>query len=66
MATPDTTHVTLGLALGADTIRGTLADDHGNERAFWGWLELSRALDELRGADRSLEERATTQRGSEK
>jgi hypothetical protein len=51
MATGDTTQVLLCLELGAETIRGTLADERGNEWRFWGWLELSGVLDELRGVD---------------
>jgi len=47
----DTTLVTLRLVSATDTISGTVADEHGDERAFWGWLELSGALDELRGAE---------------
>jgi hypothetical protein len=60
MATGDTTQVTLYLAVGAETIHGTLADEHGNERPFWGWLELSGALDELRAGDAFPEGGATT------
>ena len=48
--TRQTTLVTLCLDLGAQTICGTLADEQGNERPFWGLLELSGALDELRAA----------------
>jgi hypothetical protein len=51
MATGDTTQGSLCLELGAETICGTLADERGNERRFWGWLELSGALEELRGID---------------
>jgi hypothetical protein len=58
MPSGDTTLVTLRLELGANTIRGRLADEHGNERPFWGWLELSGALDELRGV--RLDDPATT------
>jgi hypothetical protein len=56
MPTGHTTLVTLRLELGANTIRGRLADEHGNERPFWGWLELSGALDELRGANARLDD----------
>ena len=56
--TRQTTLVTLCLDLGTHTIRGTLADEQGNERPFWGWLELSGALDELRAA--GLEDPAAT------
>jgi hypothetical protein len=62
----ETTLVTLRLALATETISGTLEDEQGDERSFWGWLELSGALDELRGADAHLERPATTgKRGSE-
>jgi hypothetical protein len=53
-----TTVVTLRLDLGTDPISGTLANQHGSERPFWGWLELSGALDELRGAYGGPEARA--------
>jgi hypothetical protein len=46
--------------LGAETINGTFKDQHGGERPFWGWLELSGALDEVRGADARLQDPATT------
>jgi hypothetical protein len=51
-ATAETALVTLRLDLGTETIRGTLTDDRNRERPFWGWLELSGALDESRGIDR--------------
>jgi hypothetical protein len=47
----ETMLVTLRLDLATDTISGTLADERGNERPFWGWLELSTALDETRDSD---------------
>jgi len=62
----ETTLVTLRLDLSSETISGTLADERGHERPFWGWLELSGALDELRAADARLDHPATTlKRGSE-
>jgi hypothetical protein len=48
---PGTALVTLRLELGAETISGTFKDQHGGERPFWGWLELSAALDQARGVD---------------
>lgn len=50
----ETTLVTLRLDLATETISGTLADEQGDQRPFWGWLELSGALDELRGGDAVL------------
>jgi hypothetical protein len=47
----ETMLVTLRLDLATDTISGTLADERGDERPFWGWLELSTALDETRDLD---------------
>jgi hypothetical protein len=44
-----TTFVILRLDLATETISGTLGGKCGDERPFWGWLELSAALDELRG-----------------
>jgi hypothetical protein len=35
----------LRLELGTGTIRGTLADAHGAETAFTGWLGLANALE---------------------
>ena len=52
--TAETTLVTLRLDLATETISGTLADAQGDERPFWGWLELSGALEELRGAEARL------------
>ena len=64
--TANTTLVTLRLDLATETISGTLADEQGDERPFWGWLEFSGALDELRGADAPLEDPgATLEPGSE-
>jgi hypothetical protein len=51
----ETTLVTLRVDLATETISGTLADERGDERPFWGWLELSGALDELRDAQTRLE-----------
>jgi hypothetical protein len=48
---PGTALVTLRLKLGTETISGTLEDLRGGERPFWGWLELSAALDQTRGID---------------
>lgn len=48
---PRTALVSLRLELGTETISGTLQDERGLERAFWGWLELSAALDQTRGVD---------------
>jgi hypothetical protein len=53
------TTLVLRLDLATETISGTLADAQGDERPFWGWLELSGALDELRGADARDEDPAT-------
>jgi hypothetical protein len=50
------TTLVLRLDLATETISGTLADEHGDERPFWGWLELSGALEELRGANARLHE----------
>jgi hypothetical protein len=47
----DTASVTLRLERGSETISGTLQDERGVERRFWGWLELSAALDETRGVE---------------
>jgi hypothetical protein len=55
----ETTLVTLRLDLATETISGTLADEQGDERPFWGWLELSGALDEPRGAAARVEDPAT-------
>ena len=63
----ETTLVTLRLDLATETISGTLADEQGDQRPFWGWLELSGALDELRGAEpRLVDAPRTTGRESEK
>jgi hypothetical protein len=48
---PETMLVTLRLDRATETISGTLADERGDERPFWGWLELSTALDETRDID---------------
>lgn len=45
----ETALVTLRLDRGSETISGTFEDEHGVERGFWGWLELSAALDQTRG-----------------
>jgi hypothetical protein len=63
----ETTLVTLRLDLATATISGTLADEQGDERPFWGWLEFSEALDEIRGAEARLVDAPwTPERGSEK
>ena len=41
--------VTLRLNRGTETISGTFATERGEEQPFWGWIELSTALDETRG-----------------
>jgi hypothetical protein len=62
----ETTVVSLRLDLATETISGTLADEQGRERPFWGWLELSAALDERRCEDARLDDPAPTlDRGSE-
>jgi hypothetical protein len=43
------TLVTLRLDVGTETITGTVATEQSAERRFWGWLELSEALDAVRG-----------------
>lgn len=48
---PETMLVTLRLDRATETISGTLADERGDERPFWGWLELSTALDDTRDID---------------
>lgn len=48
-STAETALVTLRLDLGTETISGTFEDEGGAERPFWGWLELSAALDRRRG-----------------
>ena len=48
---PRTAMVTLRLELGTDTISGTVEHQGGGEQPFWGWLELSAALDRTRGVD---------------
>lgn len=55
-----TTRLTLRLDLATETVSGTLADEQGDERPFWGWLELSGALDELRGAHARRQDSAIT------
>ena len=47
----DTALVTLRLDRASETISGTFEDELGVERRFWGWLELSAALDDTRGVD---------------
>jgi hypothetical protein len=47
-----TAQVTVRLDLATETISGTVADGQGSERPFWGWLELSAVLDQMRGIDR--------------
>ena len=59
--TAETAVVTLRLDLGTETISGTLANERGSERPFWGWLELSAALDLTRGAGSEI----TSSRGLE-
>jgi hypothetical protein len=48
---PGTTRVTLRLDRDTETISGTLAEAHGDERPFWGWLDLSAELDRIRAID---------------
>jgi hypothetical protein len=43
--------VTLRLERGSETISGTFEDELGVERPFWGWLELSAALDAKRSVE---------------
>jgi hypothetical protein len=43
-----TTLVALRLDLATETISGTLTTAAQAKQPFWGWLELSEALDELR------------------
>jgi hypothetical protein len=43
--------VTLRLDRCSETISGTFETERGVERRFWGWLELSAALDQTRGVD---------------
>ena len=63
----ETALVTLRLDLATETISGTLADEQGDQRPFWGWLELSGALEELRAAEpRLVDAPRTTGRESEK
>ena len=50
----DTARVILRLGRGGEAISGTFADEHGVERSFWGWLELSAALDRTRGVDAGI------------
>lgn len=57
----ETVVVTLRLDLGTETISGTLVNEGGSERPFWGWLELSAALDLTRGAGTEI----TSSRGLE-
>lgn len=47
----DAALVTLCLERGSETISGTYDDEDGVEHRFWGWLELSAALDTTRGVD---------------
>ena len=44
-------NITLELERGADPIQGRIGCPDGTYQPFWGWLELSGALDELRCAD---------------
>lgn len=44
--------VLLHLDAGDGTITGTLEDRHGVRRSFYGWLELSSVLDNVRSAPR--------------
>ena len=45
MTTPEHAELRLTLELGTGTIRGSLADAHGAESAFVGWLGLANALE---------------------
>jgi hypothetical protein len=65
--TAETTFVILRLDLATETISGTLEDKQGDERPFWGWLDLSGALEELSGAEaRRVDAPRIPQRESEK
>jgi hypothetical protein len=59
----DTALVTLRLERGCHTISGTLNDEDGVERRFWGWLELSAALDRARGAEPAAASSSRLERG---
>jgi hypothetical protein len=39
-------HVTMTLTVGSDPIRGTAALPGGEQRGFWGWLELVEVVQE--------------------
>ena len=45
MTNREHTELRLRLELGTGAIRGTLADGHGAETAFTGWLGLATALE---------------------
>ena len=65
--TAETTLVILRFDLATETISGTLEDELGDERPFWGWLELSGALEELSGAEaRRVDAPRIPERESEK
>jgi hypothetical protein len=65
--TAETTFVILRLDLATETISGTLEDKQGDERPFWGWLDLSGALEELSGAEaRRVDAPRIPERESEK
>jgi hypothetical protein len=61
----ETMLVILRLDRATPTISGTLGGEHGDERPFWGWLELSTALDELRGAYAPGQGADSAERGTE-
>jgi hypothetical protein len=58
----ETAVVTLRLDRGAETISGTLEDEGGLERPFWGWLELSAALDRSRSIDHAPPEQRASRK----
>ncbi|HEX9531110.1 MAG TPA: hypothetical protein VF954_08230 [Acidimicrobiales bacterium] len=39
----------LELTADAQTVRGSVRDQDGHQRSFWGWLELMEALQQLGG-----------------
>ena len=61
---PRTALVTLRLELGTETISGTVEHQDGGERPFWGWLELSAALDRTRGVDSEMSPSNASEEGA--
>ena len=43
--TPATVHLALELVAGSEPIKGSLAEPHGERRAFEGWMELAATLE---------------------